>query len=233
MMASALNAGGTAPPRPSLLRRVLHGARIVTMVVAGLAAVLFLLGFAWFALVIPRQEHELSGNADAIVVLTGGAERIADAFDLMENGRAKRLLITGVHPDTTSEDLLRRHPKAQPFLHCCVDLDRRALNTAGNALEARRWVANNRFRRVIIVTSSWHMPRALVELGRALPDVELLPYPVVAGRFGRPGALKEIETWRLLGTEYVKYLAAVVKIRVAPRVAPAEPAAAARGSRSA
>ena len=46
-----------------------------------------------------------SANADAIVVLTGGQARVSEAVRLLEEGHANRLLISGVHPGTTREQL--------------------------------------------------------------------------------------------------------------------------------
>jgi uncharacterized SAM-binding protein YcdF (DUF218 family) len=190
-----------------------------TLLTIAAALALFGGGFVWFAASVPRQEGAGSRPAEAIVVLTGGADRIADAVELLAAGRAARLLITGVHPDTTSEEIARRIPLAAPYLACCIDLDRRALNTAGNAVEARRWVHANGFHRVIVVTSAWHMRRALVELGRALPEVELIAYPVVPPRPDGEPWWRDGEQIRLLFTEYLKYLAAVLEVRLGPRTA--------------
>jgi uncharacterized SAM-binding protein YcdF (DUF218 family) len=204
------------------LRRALLGTGFVT-----LAAVVALLGgFIAFIQAIPDKEPHITGHADAVVALTGGADRIADAVSLLANGHAGRLLITGVNPETTTRALARLHPRSADFLQCCVDIDRSALNTAGNAVAAREWVEAHRFQRVIVVTSAWHMPRTLVELGRALPDVTLIAYPVVPDHGERgPWWRRDAETLRLLGTEYAKFLAALVKLRLAPRIAPGQPSA--------
>jgi uncharacterized SAM-binding protein YcdF (DUF218 family) len=209
------------PQRPRLLRRLLPAA----VIGAGLAIGLFVAGFGVFVAAIPKHAPSPAPSADAVVALTGGADRIADAVKLLAKGQAGRLLITGVNPETTDRELARIHPRSADLLECCVDVDRRALNTAGNAIEAGEWVRARGFHRVIVVTSAWHMPRTLVELGRELPGVELVPYPVVTARAAQGAWWRDDDTWRLLATEYVKYLAALVDLRLAPQVAPAEPVA--------
>jgi uncharacterized SAM-binding protein YcdF (DUF218 family) len=195
--------------------------------VAIFAAVVALIGgFVAFLQAIPRNEPRITGHADAVVALTGGADRIADAVALLADGHAGRLLITGVNPETTKRALARLHPRSAAFLRCCVDIDRSALNTAGNAVAAREWVRAHGFNRVIVVTSAWHMPRTLVELDRALPGVALIAYPVVPDHPpAGPWWQHEARTVRLLVTEYAKYLAALVKLRLAPRLAPGQPVA--------
>jgi uncharacterized SAM-binding protein YcdF (DUF218 family) len=175
-------------------------------------------GFILFAAGIERRETRLDRAADGIVVLTGGAERIADAVQLLASGRGQRLLITGVHPDTTLEEIGRRVSVARQQLECCADIGRSALNTRGNAIETAQWVRGRGFRSLIVVTSSWHMPRALVELGRALPEVELVPYPVVTDRMREAPWWSSPATSRLLFVEYLKLLLAYVPFRPGPAV---------------
>lgn len=166
-------------------------------------------GFLWFAAAVTRPAPAITDKADAIVVLTGGPDRIEDGIGLLAAGRAGRLLITGVNPDTTDEELARRHPGSGALLRCCVDLDRRARNTLGNAIETQTWVRGRGYRRVIVVTSSWHMPRTMLELGRALPDVVLMPHPVMPARLTGEHWWREEDMLRRLLGEYVKYVAAL------------------------
>jgi uncharacterized SAM-binding protein YcdF (DUF218 family) len=179
---------------------------------AALLAVALALGFAWFVWRIAPDEVALDRKADGIVVLTGGASRIADAIDLLASGHGRRLLITGVHRTTTQMEISRLLQKQEKILQCCVDLDRTALNTVGNAVETRRWAKEQGFRSLIVVTSNYHMPRAMAELTHQLPDVTLIPFPVVTHKplADSPGAA------RLLLFEYVKYLFAMVRMRVEP-----------------
>ncbi|CAA0106012.1 Uncharacterised protein [Starkeya nomas] len=192
--------------------RVLRRLMLVLLV---LAATL-LAGFALFIAGIQGREAQTKRRVDGIVVLTGGAERIVDATNLLAEGVGKRLLITGVHPETTLSEIVRTVPATREALECCVELGRSALNTRGNAIEAAQWARENRFRSLLVVTSAWHMPRALVELRRTLPDIELVPYPVVPKQAVEAGWEERLANTRLLFVEYVKFLAAYAGVRLWP-----------------
>ena len=185
----------------------------------GLGFVLaFLLGFLRFAHSVISAEPPENASADAIVALTGGASRIQDAVQLLAEGRGRRLLITGVNPSTTRRELARHVPGSEPLFDCCVDLDWRAINTIGNAEEAQKWAEHRGFRSLIIVTSSYHMPRSLAELNRAMPDVTLVPYPVSVERLRDGVWWRDTQAARLLLGEYVKYMAALARMTVEPSV---------------
>jgi len=196
------------------MQRVVLGATATFAVaVAAIAA-----GFWWFVWSVPTQEVQLNDNADGIVVLTGGSSRVADAIELLSEGRGKRLLITGVHRATTSAEIARVAPAYGRLIACCVDLDHSALNTVGNALETRRWANSNRIRSLIVVTSNYHMPRAMAELGRQLPDVFLIPFPVVTEKM-RNDPWWSPATAKLLLSEYLKYIVAQFRMRFEPAFA--------------
>jgi uncharacterized SAM-binding protein YcdF (DUF218 family) len=209
-------AAGPAPGRAARLVRGLWRT-IVLAVFAGVVA--FVGGFLWFVASVPTEEVALDRNADGIVVLTGGASRIADAIELLAAGRGKRLLISGVHPATSSSELARLIPSYGRWLTCCVDLDHSAVNTSGNAIETRRWVAGRGFRSLIVVTSSYHMPRTMAELARRMPDVALVPFPVITDRMRTEAWWSSPPTARLLFSEYLKYI--VVQVRARLGIAPA------------
>ena len=114
------------------------------------------------------------------MVLTGAAARIPDAIQLLADRRGQRLFITGVYRNTRSREIARLTPLYNRFFACCIDLDRNALNTYGNAIQARRWAHEHHFKSLIVVTSNWHMPRAMVEIEHQLPDIALIAYPVIS-----------------------------------------------------
>jgi len=172
------------------------------------AVVMFVIGFVGFVVAIPTENSDLEARADGIVVLTGGASRIADALLLLDAGHARRMLITGVHPSTTRAALTRRTPQFDHLFDCCIDIGHSAVNTAGNAGEARSWAQKSSFTSLIVVTSNYHLRRSIAEFSRAMPDIRLVPYPVVAEGFRRGSWWIEGEALRIVFTEYVKYLAA-------------------------
>jgi len=178
-----------------------------------LGATALVLGFLAFLWVVPNEEVVLDRSADGIVVLTGGTSRVTDALELLAARRGKRLLITGVNPGTTTADIARQVAGYDRLLNCCVDLDYSAINTLGNAVETRRWAIDRGFHSLIIVTSAYHMPRALAEIAHQLPDVALIPFPVVSDRLRVEPWWTSSATTRLVLSEYFKYLFAQVRMR--------------------
>ena len=191
----------------------------LTMTACAVGALLLAGGFFWFVWHIPNEETILGPKADGIVVLTGGASRIPDAIELLAADRGHRLLITGVYRATSRQEIARLTPLYSRFFTCCVDLDRSALNTFGNAIETKRWAKEHNFNSLIVVTSNWHMPRAMVELQHQLPEAALIPYPVVSEKIKTESWLHNGEILRLLLSEYLKYLFAIVRLHLDPDTA--------------
>jgi uncharacterized SAM-binding protein YcdF (DUF218 family) len=211
---------------PTLLRRIYQA----TIVGCWLVLMLFAIGFLWFAGTVATNEVRLQGKADGIVVLTGGASRLSDAVDLLTSGRGRRLLISGVSPTTNVGDLMRRVPNHERWFGCCIDLDYSAVNTIGNAIETRRWALGHGFRSLIVVTSSYHMPRAMLELSHQLPGATLVAYPVVTPQQRAEGWWSHPSSAKLLMLEYLKYIVANARIRLDP--SPAETTVAASRERT-
>jgi uncharacterized SAM-binding protein YcdF (DUF218 family) len=187
-------------------------------VVVAALAVMFVgvaIGFVGFLSRLRGVEVAPASSADGIVVLTGGSSRVSDAMEVLAGGYGKRLLISGVHPTNAASDISRSLPDNQQLLSCCVDLDRSAVNTRSNAAETRRWAHERGFKSLIVVTSNYHMPRAIVELSHAMPDIRLIPFVVVGEKWRDEPWWTSGATLRLLLSEYVKYVAAEVRVRLA------------------
>jgi uncharacterized SAM-binding protein YcdF (DUF218 family) len=197
-----------APGSGLRLRRIAASA----MAICAAAALLVAAGFGWFVWRLPADEVVLDRNADGIVVLTGGASRILDAMELLAAGRGKRLLISGANnPAITSGEISRLNPRYGRIVGCCVDFDH-APNTVGNAVETRQWALSHNFHSLIVVTSNYHMPRAIAEISHQLPDMALVAFPVIADKVRAEPWWARAATARLMFSEYLKYLAASVRI---------------------
>jgi uncharacterized SAM-binding protein YcdF (DUF218 family) len=198
----------TAPRRRGWLRATI----VVFSTIVFMAAAI---GFVGFLSQLRTAELRPARNADGIVVLTGGSSRVSDAMELLAGGYGKRLLISGVHPTNGTIDISRSLPDSQGLLGCCVDLDRSAVNTRSNAVETRRWARERGFKSLIVVTSNYHMPRAIVELSHEMPEIELIPFAVIGDKWRDEPWWTSGTTLRLLLSEYAKYVAAEIRVRLA------------------
>ncbi len=165
--------------------------------------VAYVAGFAAFASHLPHPPRAL-GPVDGIVALTGGGMRLDVAVALFEKGVGERLLISGVNTQASKGDLKKLVHGKKRF-DCCTDLGYAAENTFGNAKEAAAWTRFHHYKRVVLVTSRYHMPRSLLEFHDVMPDVAVIAYPVDpdSGR-GFPSRMRNLKA---LHSEYWKYLA--------------------------
>lgn len=172
-----------------------------------LAAVFWLVGFWRFAEQV-RAPAEPPPRADAVVALTGGSlQRLSTGVALLAEHKGERLLISGVNRAVTDEELLDDALSVDPELAgCCIDLGRGADDTLGNASETAAWARAHRYRRIILVTDDYHMPRSRLELSLAMPEAEIHPYPVRT-RWTDPALWRsDVGAAGRLAGEYVKYL---------------------------
>ncbi|MEQ1864758.1 MAG: YdcF family protein [Micropepsaceae bacterium] len=175
------------------------------------AFVLAALGFPVFVWSIARTSSE-PDSADAIVALTGGEGRLTAGLQLLDRDKGARLLISGVHIDTTREQLFAAVGQLPLRAACCVDLGRSAENTIGNAHETARWVHRRGYNSLIVVTASYHMPRSLMELHAVLPETKLIAYPVFPDRVRLDEWWRDGETSAVLAWEYLKFLGSIVRV---------------------
>jgi uncharacterized SAM-binding protein YcdF (DUF218 family) len=196
--------------------------RALVLVLFGLAVLAaWSAGLVIFVGYIPRAPAVETQATDAIVVLTGGSERLAEGVRLLGLGMAKKLFVSGVHADVDLAQLVASlPPDAVPptdaQLACCVVLGYAAGNTLGNARETAQWMAAQGYTSLRLVTANYHMPRSLLEFRQALPGLIVVPHPVF------PPQVKREEWWRWPGTaalmvsEYHKFLFALLRGALAP-----------------
>jgi uncharacterized SAM-binding protein YcdF (DUF218 family) len=185
----------------AVIRRLLPA---VALLAAGLAA-----GFAWFSAEAARPAPP-PPRSDGIVVLTGGAGRVELALRLLAEGRAGRLLVSGTGRGELPDLIAAAGLNPTVSAHVSpgqVTLGRGARSTRGNARETADWAAAHGLGSLIVVTSGYHMRRALWELRRTLPpSVVLHPAPLVPHL---PDGQDQVPL-RLLASEYAKWLGAML-----------------------
>lgn len=157
------------------------------------------LGFIWFATFLPRPAAD-SERTDGIVALTGGGGRIPHALRLLERGAARRLLVSGVDREVRPREFAAEYKVPARLMSCCIMLGYDAVDTRSNAIETARWIKDNRLTSVRVVTTDWHMRRALLDIAQqAPPGTEIVIDAVVS----RP-------SFRVLFIEYNKLVARLV-----------------------
>jgi uncharacterized SAM-binding protein YcdF (DUF218 family) len=198
---------------PNQRRRGL-GSRLVHLLLGLLT--LWLIGLLGFIAVIPGPNVKIDDRpTDAIIVLTGGGDRLAEGFRLLDSGRSKRLLVSGVATGVTLQQLIERLgdqrdsvPSAEE-LACCVTLGYEAGNTVGNADEGAEWLRSNGAKSVRLVTANYHMLRSLLEFRRKVPGLTVVPNPVFPVEVRDPHWFVKPRTLLLIVNEYHKYLVAL------------------------
>jgi len=186
------------------------------VIVTGFMSAMWLTGLIFFVTSINHfAEPAINQNlvsADAIVVLTGGSERISTGIDLLVASKGKKLLISGVHQGTNVDKIISGKNVPQELRNCCITLGHVADNTVGNAEETSLWMREQDFHSLRLVTSHYHMPRSLLLFHEILPDIEIIPHPVV------PESVQLTDWWTkpgtssLLVTEYTKYILAALRM---------------------
>ncbi|MDY0873508.1 YdcF family protein [Dongia rigui] len=192
--------------REGLGRRLVHALL--------LAVFLWLIGFMGFIGFIPREVRDGTTKTDAIVVLTGGGDRLAEGFRLLDAGLSPRMLITGVAQGVTLAQVIDGMSSDKSMLPspenlaCCVTLGYEAGNTVGNAVETATWVRDNKINSVRLVTANYHMKRSQLEFHRALPGITIIPHPVFPKEVQDNWWFVKPRILVLLGGEYHKFVGA-------------------------
>ncbi len=204
-MAGPTLTGAEAPARR---RRIGLG---IAGTIAAILLLFWLGGLVWFADSIPETVADPATATDAIVVLTGGSQRVQSGLQLLAAGKAKKLFVSGVYRSVDVMALLRTARQSPESVQCCIMLGHAADNTLGNALETAAWMRQEGFHSLRLVTAAYHMRRSLLEFSRAMPEVQITPHPVF------PENVKQGRWWAWPGTlwliqeEYNKYLVALAR----------------------
>ena len=152
--------------------------RIVAVTLAFL--LVWLGGLGWFVMSSLLLRANPAASTDAIVVLTGGKLRLDAGIELLAAGKAQKLFVSGVNQQVDREELLRPFGALPDRVRCCIVLGHGADNTFGNARESATWMREEGYRSLRLVTSWYHMRRSLLEFGRAMPGMKIVPHPVFA-----------------------------------------------------
>ena len=168
-------------------------------------------GLLWFVLQIPTAVADPDSTTDAIVVLTGGSLRVESGLALFAAGKAEKLFISGVYHGVEVGDLLRVSRQAPDRVACCIALGHAADSTFGNARETAQWMRAEAFHSLRLVTANYHMPRSLLEFARAMPGIEIVPFPVFPDISRGPDWWMRPAGFALAVAEYDKYLVALAR----------------------
>jgi len=161
-------------------------------------------GFAAFNVHVRGLPQATNGSTDAIIVLTGGPDRINRGLDLLAAKKARYLFISGVNTKVSQEQLIDMWRPESTNAPCCIILGHEARNTAENATEAKDWIDMNNIDSVRLLTTNYHMPRALLEFKHILPDLAIYTYALVPTK----------QNWPLVIAEYNKTLYTLAKLKI-------------------
>lgn len=163
-------------------------------------------GYLWYINKLTSDELTVNEKTDAIVVLTGGQNRLNVAIKLLEDGLAEKLYISGVDEKVTRAELLNLLGSKKELEECCIESGNQAEDTVGNAIETLKWLENNNIKTLRVVTSLEHMPRAMVEFNRFIPKIKFIEHPVGSWR-------PENINYFSLSQEYSKYIISLLRAK--------------------
>lgn len=162
-------------------------------------------GFLFFAYKI--NHLKMTGNeskADAIIVLTGGKNRIREGAKMLSRNMADKMFISGVSKDVSINNVLRKNDIPLEIGEK-IELGKAAHTTVENAMETREWIIENRIKSIYLVTSNYHTPRSLAEFEEYNPDIKIYSAPVFSDSVARKWWSK-LDTFKLIFSEYNKFL---------------------------
>lgn len=198
-----------------MILKILKWTLNILLIIVGVPFLCWIGGFLLFAenVMSMAPPSLTSPPVNAAIVLTGGSNRIKAGLDLLSTHKIKNLLISGVGKGVTRKDIIRQAAYNGKLPDCCITLGHDAENTIGNASESQKWLHKNNYTTALVVTSNYHMQRALVEFHHAVPEVNFIPYPVEPEKLMSDDQL----FWRLSFLEYHKYLMTVFRVNMYPQ----------------
>lgn len=163
----------------------------------------WLAGYGMFVFRVTNQKPaEPQKQTEAIVVLTGGKNRIYEGLKLFSQNSAPKLFITGVNESVTKNDITKIWSKKDDLPRCCIILGHKATTTLENAVETQNWITENKIKSIRMVTSAYHMDRAKLEFHNLMHDIEIIPHPVEK----QDPPLSDIRFWKITFSEYNKII---------------------------
>lgn len=143
-------------------------------------------------------------KADAIVVLTGGKGRTREGLELLRKGAAAVLIISGVNKDACLDSIFLNQIRDNRERESVI-LEKKSRSTLENAVEVRKLMRERGFKSMILITSSYHMKRALFIFRRVMPpDITIWTDSVRTASFNAKNRWSG-NSLMLIAIEFVKY----------------------------
>ena len=180
----------------------------------GIFCLILLLGisiacFQQFILTLPKAHIAVPQPTEGLVVATGGQARIQRGLELLAEGNANKMLISGVGEGISKEllkDSLSLSAQQTLFFECCVEIEFTASDTNGNAKATFRWMQKHNLRDILLVSANYHLPRAEIIFKRHLPKNSVYIQAVDPPDLKLSHWYLNWQTSRLLIREYLKFL---------------------------
>ncbi len=156
-----------------------------------------------------------------IVILTGGTNRIKDGLNIIDGFQKFKIidfkiLVSGTGKGFTKSSLVKQISPDfnRKLIECCIFLDSVSKNTFTNAIETSKWARKNDVKEFILITSNYHMPRAILEFKNIMPNKIIYTFPITPKKHNIEKWLKSNETFSLILKEFCKYIVANLRIKI-------------------
>ena len=210
------------PPWEMVLRRLYRTAqRQGARLILGTAAVYLLLFRSPFLWIVaePLRVAQPARPADAIVVFAGGGgesgkagggyqERVKQALDLYRKGKAPRMIFSSGYTFVFREaEVMKELAIAHGVPESAIVLETQAANTRQNVQYVADILGRHQWRSILLVSSPYHMRRAVLTWRKVAPDVTVIAIPVPGSQFYAHGVGASLEQIRGILHEYLAIVA--------------------------